>query len=75
MSRLPTVKPRRVVRALRRAGFEEHHQRGSHLYLRHPESRRMTSVPMHPGDLPKGTLRAILRQVEITVEEFVELLL
>jgi len=74
MSRLPTVKPRQVVRALKRAGFEEHHQRGSHLYLRHPDSRLMTSVPMHPGDLPKGTLRAILRQVEISVEEFIELL-
>lgn len=66
MSRLPTVKPRQVVRASRRAGFEEHHQRGSHLYLRHPETRRMTSVPMHPGDLPRGTLRTILQQVGIT---------
>jgi predicted RNA binding protein YcfA (HicA-like mRNA interferase family) len=74
MSRLPTVTPRQVVRALKRAGFEEHHQRGSHLYLRHPESRRMTSVPMHPGDLPRGTLQAILRQVEITTEVFAELL-
>lgn len=74
MSRLPTVTPQQVVRALKRAGFEEHHQRGSHLYLRHPESRRMTSVPMHPGDLPRGTLQAILRQVEITTEVFAELL-
>ncbi len=74
MSRLPAVKPRQVVRALKRAGFEEHHQRGSHLYLRHPDSRLMTSVPMHPGDLPKGTLRAILRQIEISVQEFIKLL-
>lgn len=74
MSRLPTVTPRQVVRALKRAGFEEHHQRGSHLYLRHPETRRMTSVPMHPGDLPRGTLRAILRQVEITPDDFAKLL-
>jgi predicted RNA binding protein YcfA (HicA-like mRNA interferase family) len=74
MSRLPTVTPRQVVRALKRAGFEEHHQRGSHLYLRHPESRRMTSVPMHPGDLPRGTLRAILRQVQISPADFIALL-
>lgn len=74
MSRLPSVKPRQAVRALKRAGFEEHHQRGSHLYLRHPETRRMTSVPMHPGDLPRGTLRAILHQVGITPEEFARLL-
>lgn len=74
MSRLPTVKPRQVVRALKRAGFVEHHQRGSHLYLRHPETRRMTSVPMHTGDLPVGTLHAILRQLDISVEEFAKLL-
>lgn len=74
MSRLPTVTPRQVVRALNRAGFKKHHQRGSHLYLRHPDTRRMTSIPMHPGDLPRGTLRAILRQVEITAEAFAELL-
>ena len=74
MSRLPTVKPRQVVRALKRAGFEKHHQRGSHVYLRHPETGRMTSVPMHPGDLPRGTLRAILHQVGITPEAFAELL-
>ena len=74
MSRLPTLKPRQVVRALKRAGFAEHHQRGSHLYLRHPETRRMTSVPMDPGDLRRGTLRAILQQVGITPEAFAELL-
>ncbi len=34
----------------------------------------MTSVPMHPSDLPRGTLRAILRQVDITAEDFAELL-
>lgn len=73
MSRLPSVKPRHLVRALKRAGFAEHHQRGSHLYLRHPD-KRMTSIPMHPGDIPRGTLGAILRQIEITVEELLELL-
>lgn len=34
----------------------------------------MTTVPMHPGDLPHGTLRAILSQTGVTVEEFLELL-
>lgn len=70
MTRVPAAKPREVVTALKRFGFEQHHQRGSHLYLWHPQKRLMTSVPMHPGDVPRGTLRAILRQAEITPEEF-----
>ncbi len=74
MSRLPTVKPQDVVKALKRAGFEEHHQRGSHLYLWHQEKRLMTSVPRHPGDLARGTLRAILRQAALSSEEFISLL-
>lgn len=74
MSRLPVLKPSEVVRALKQAGFEEHHQRGSHLYLRHPESGQLTSVPMHPGDLPKGTLRAILRQAGLSKSELIDLL-
>lgn len=73
MSRLPSVKPKHLVRALKRAGFAKHHQRGSHLYLRHPDGR-MTSVPMHPRDIPRGTLRAILRQVQITTDELLDLL-
>jgi predicted RNA binding protein YcfA (HicA-like mRNA interferase family) len=74
MSRLPSLKPRQLVRALKRAGFLKHHQTGSHLYLRHPESRRMTSVPVHSGDLKRGTTRAILRQAGITVEQLLDLL-
>ena len=74
MSRLPTLRPRQLVAALRRAGFVKHHQTGSHLFLRHAESRRMTSVPMHPGDLKRGTLRAILAQVGLSVEELQKLL-
>lgn len=74
MSRLPNVKPRELVSALKQAGFIEHHQKGSHLYLWHPEKRRMTSVPMHPGDVNRGLVRAIIKQAELTEEEFLELL-
>jgi predicted RNA binding protein YcfA (HicA-like mRNA interferase family) len=74
MSRLPTVKPREAVAALKKAGFLEHHQRGSHLYLWHPAKHRMTSVPMHPGDLHRGLLKAILKQADLSEAEFRELL-
>jgi len=68
------VRPRVVVAALKRIGFIEHHQKGSHLYLWHPQQLRMTSVPMHPGDVKSGTLRAIVKQAGLTDEQFRELL-
>ena len=74
MSRLPTLTPRQVAAALRRAGFQEHHQHGSHLYLWHPGRTIMTSVPMHTRDLPRGTLNAILKQAGLTEDEFKTLL-
>ncbi len=74
MSRLPTLKPRELAAALRRAGFVEHHQTGSHRYFWHPERLRMTSIPMHPRDLKRGTARAILSQAGLTVEELLKLL-
>ena len=74
MTRLPTLTPAKVVAALKRGGFLEHHQKGSHLYLWHPKRERMTSVPMHAKDLPRGTMRAIIKQAGLTDEEFRELL-
>lgn len=74
MSRVPSVKPRELVKALKKIGFEEHHQKGSHLYLRHPERRQTVSVPIHPGDIPRGLLFAILRQSGLSAEELLTLL-
>lgn len=72
--RLPSLRPASVVRALERAGFAVQRQTGSHVILYKEGLRRPISVPMHTGDLPMGTLRAILRQAEIKVDEFVALL-
>jgi len=74
MSRLPSLQPRELVAALKRAGFLEHHQTGSHLYLFHPSKKRMTSVPMHPRDLKRGTVHAILKQAGLTEAEIRNLL-
>jgi len=74
VSRLPAVKPRQVITALRRIGFVEHHQKGSHLFLWNPQSRRMTTVPQHPGDLKRGTLRAIIEQAGLSDDESLGLL-
>ncbi len=74
MSRLPRVSGREVVRALEKIGYIVDHQRGSHIALRHidPPHRRLT-VPDH-REVAKGTLRAIIRQAGLTVDEFRKLI-
>ena len=72
--RLPRVTALDVVRALNKAGWYEIRQSGSHLRLRHDERQEDLTVAMHRGDVPIGTLRAILRQAGMTAAEFQEFL-
>ena len=75
MDSLPVLKPQEVIRALLRAGFYVHHQTGSHARLLHVTNPELkVTVPIHSKDVPKGTLRRILRQAGLTVEEFMKLL-
>lgn len=74
MSRLPRLTGSRVVRALQKADFEIVRQRGSHVYMRHIDGRA-TIVPVHKGeDLGSGILSKILRDAEMSREEFFQLL-
>lgn len=74
MTRLPVVSGRDLVKALFRIGYQQDHQRGSHIILRKdsPPHRRLT-IPDHK-EIAKGTLRSILREAGLTLEEFLELL-
>lgn len=74
MSKLPAVSGREAVRAFRRMGYHVDHQTGSHIILRHESApyRRLT-VPNH-RELAKGTLRSLVRQAGLTIEQFRELL-
>lgn len=75
MTPLPQVRGRDLVRALERAGFVVHRQRGSHVILHRPGTASAAVVPLHGSkDIPPGTLRSILRQAGLTVEELIELL-
>jgi predicted RNA binding protein YcfA (HicA-like mRNA interferase family) len=75
MSELPVVAPRQLIRALQKAGFFVHHVRGSHYYLKHPDYPALrVTVAYHSKDLKRGTLRAILREAGISIEQLVELL-
>ena len=71
---VPHITCRQLIQALKRAGFEEQRQRGSHLTMRRPSDGRRVTVPVHEGrTIPPGTLRAILRDADIGVDEFREL--
>ncbi len=71
---LPVLKPREVIAVLEKVGFSIKRQTGSHVILYKEGITRPLTVPIHPGDLPGGTLRAIIRQANLTVAEFLELL-
>ena len=69
---LPRLSGADVVRVLERAGFAFRSQRGSHRKLRHADGRTVI-VPMH-RELAPGTLRSILKQAGLSVEQLRELL-
>ena len=69
---LPVVSGAQVVAALRKGGFEQASQRGSHVKLR-AEDGRVVIVPVH-RELAIGTLRSVIRQSGLSVEEFLGLL-
>jgi len=74
MGRLAGFSADEVIRKLRRAGFTFDRQaKGSHEIWWNPQTHARTTVPHHPGDLPEGTVRAILRQARLGVDEFLEL--
>jgi predicted RNA binding protein YcfA (HicA-like mRNA interferase family) len=73
MSNLPRISGRTCAKALTAAGFFVLRQHGSHIILRRPEPFTQIVVPDHP-ELDRGTLRAIIRQSGMTVDQFKELL-
>jgi len=73
VARLAGFRYREIVKRLKELGFQFDRQaRGSHEIWFNPASRRYTTIPNHPGDMPQGTLRAILKQAGITPEAFLD---
>ena len=71
MSRLPALKYREVVGCLRRRGFVYLRPgKGSHEFWINRASGKITMIACHPGDLPRGTLRAIIAQTGLSADEF-----
>jgi predicted RNA binding protein YcfA (HicA-like mRNA interferase family) len=73
MSKLPVLKAQELIRILESTGFEVIRQKGSHVRMKHPDNRLVT-IPVHPGqDIGRGLLRKILRDAELTRQEFIAL--
>jgi predicted RNA binding protein YcfA (HicA-like mRNA interferase family) len=73
VSKLPVISGAACVKALGKAGFEVFRQRGSHITLIRKIPPAQTTIPNHK-ELDRGTLRAIIRQTGLTVDEFLALL-
>ena len=74
MTKLPSLTTRDIVKRLKKAGFVfDRHAKGSHEIWYNPTTKRRTTIPNHPGDVSKGTLKAIIKGAGLTTEEFIEL--
>ena len=72
MTRLPRLKGKEIIRILERAGFRQLRTKGSHTFVKHADGRA-TVVPVHSGEIiGPGLLRAILRDVEMSVDDLIE---
>jgi predicted RNA binding protein YcfA (HicA-like mRNA interferase family) len=70
--KLPILSGREIIKALNKIGFVPVRQRGSHVFMRHPDGRR-TVVPIHK-EVNKSTLIDILGQTKLTKSELLKLL-
>lgn len=73
MPKIPLVRGKDLVKVLETIGFIQFFGKGSHLVMKHKDGRR-TIIPLHGKEIPKGTLLAILRDIEVSKEDLVKLL-
>jgi predicted RNA binding protein YcfA (HicA-like mRNA interferase family) len=73
MGQLSGFRYREIIQRLKQLGLQFDRQAaGSHEIWYNPANNRYTTIPNHPGDMPEGTLRAILKQAGISVAEFLQ---
>jgi len=74
MGRLSGFKYRDVIKVIKLFGFEFYRQAaGSHEIWYNSKTNRFTTIPNHSGDMPEGTLRAILKQASIDIDDFLRI--
>lgn len=69
MTKAPSLTPDELIRLLSKHGFELVRTKGSHQIFKNRSTGKMTVVPTHKRDLPKGTMLAILKQAGIDKDE------
>ncbi|KKQ53783.1 MAG: YcfA family protein [Candidatus Falkowbacteria bacterium GW2011_GWC2_38_22] len=74
MPKLPRIKPKQLIKALKKADFILDHTTGSHYFFTKDSCSYPITVPFHNKDLKLGTLSAILKQAKISVQELIDLL-
>lgn len=73
--KLPSLTSKELIKALKKIGFEPHHQKGSHLTLKRSSDKRRVVIPIHPGKTIKmGTLKGILDDAGLSKKELNKLL-
>ena len=70
---MPSFKPREIVSILKKLGFIEKHQSGSHLSLLREKDRKIITVPIHAKDVKKGLLHGIIKSADSSLKEFLKL--
>lgn len=73
MSKLPRLSGQDCLKALKKAGFQLRRQKGSHMILRRTDPKATVTVPDHK-ELDRGTLRSIIRQSGLNLDQFLSLL-
>ena len=73
MPKLPSFKPKALIKKFEKAGYVIDRQKGSHVILYNNKQGKRLTIPMHVKDLPKGTLLSIIKQAGLTKDEFLKL--
>ncbi|MGB2843055.1 MAG: type II toxin-antitoxin system HicA family toxin [Halobacteriota archaeon] len=74
MDKIKPLPAKKEIRALEKIGFKQIRQKGSHLFMRHPDGRT-TLITIHPGeDIGKGMIRKIISDAKLTRDEWLELI-
>lgn len=74
MPKIPIVSAKKLIKVLKKKGFEHHRSKGSHQIFVHHQHELSVVVPVHPGqDLGRGITLAILKDANISTDEFIRL--
>jgi len=74
MPKLPIIKPLVLIKILKKINFIEIRQKGSHKFFYRQKDNKATVVPIHSKDIGRGLLRKILNEINLSVDEFIQLL-